>query len=107
MAFNLALDVTTEQVRSQSQKIDTTVQEIRKLITIMRNSVEQTDGYWKGEAADMHRSELANSADELQAVLQRIANYPIDIQKMAGIYEGAEDTNEGLATQLQPDVQLV
>ena len=107
MAFSLALDVTTEQVRTQSGKIDSTVKSIAKLIESMQTSVEGTSGYWKGEASDLHRNELANSADELQAVLQRLADYPIDSQKMAGIYEGAEDTNKGIATQLQPDVQLV
>ncbi len=107
MAFSLALDVTTEQVRAQSSKIEGTVQQIESLIKAMQTSVEGTSGYWKGEAADMHRNELANSADELQAVLQRIANYPIDIQKMAGIYEGADETNVGIVTQLQSDVQIV
>lgn len=107
MAFSLVLDVTTEQVRAQSSRIESTVRQIDGLIEAMQASVEGTSGYWKGEAADLHRNELANSADELQAILQRIANYPIDIQKMAGIYEGADETSVGIVTQLQSDVQLV
>ena len=107
MAFSLALGVTPESLKSQATTLQGTASELRKVIGELQKTMGNTNGYWKGEAGDLHRANLADHEADIMDALARVDSYPTDVLQMAGIYVDAESTNQQVVAQLTTDVAIV
>ncbi len=106
MAFKLALGVNTDELRAQAQQVEATVESVQaQLVTALR-ILAQTS-YWRGEAANLHHDDMASRSEEIQAMIQRLKTYPVDIRRMAGLYDEAEQENLGMSNQLTSDIPLI
>lgn len=106
MAINTALRVDPDQLRSEVTRIQESITSITHQIQTLRQAVNGMT-YWKGSAADLHKSDMQKSDEAAQAVLQRLQDYPTNIAQMAGIYDAAEEANSSIGSQLVSDIPLV
>lgn len=106
MAFNLAIGVDTDQLSSQADVIEGCVNNLRDHINTMGTTFQSMSGHWKGSAYELHAKDFAETLEAAQTILQSLDDYPRKIRTMAGIYEGAEGSNVGLASQLKSEYEL-
>ena len=104
MEQQFVMKVSTDVMRAQATKVDGYIKAIKKDFDEIRRIVNASKSYWVGDASDKHRSLFGEYEDSIQLILSRLAEHPDDLRKMAGIYEGAEQVNETLASQLPENV---
>jgi hypothetical protein len=73
----------------------------------LSRTIVGTDSYWRGEAADKHRKDMADRQQEIQRVVGRLEAYHTDILKMAGLYIETREVNVQIANQLKPTIDFV
>ena len=66
--------------------------------------LDSTKNFWLGEAAEKHRKIYNDKKDDIDKLLRRIAEHPDDLQRIAGNYVQAENTNTAEARSLSGDV---
>ncbi len=63
---------------------------MKTLFDAMQAKVAITTGFWKGEAGDANRKAYNDLADRIEEILKRLGEHPVDLMKMAGVYDAAE-----------------
>lgn len=99
----IILEVTPSALRNQSKAVRETVGKIEKDFDKIRKIVENTS-YWEGLASDKHKEIFSANEEDIQLILKRLSEHPVDLEKMAGVYEATEEFNEELANALLTDV---
>jgi len=107
MAFGLALGVTPERLKSKAFDVSDSIEGIAREFQRMREEIDSTAGYWKGDAGDLQRRSFAEKADEIENLLTRLRTYPPRITQMAGIYISAEEYNRDRSTSLRTDIEML
>lgn len=104
MAVDFQMKVSTEVLRAQSKKVQEYVTAMQKDFDGMRKVINGSTKYWIGDASDQHRAMLEKNEESISEILKRLKEHPIDLEKMAGVYEATEELNEQLASELPADV---
>ena len=105
MAIAITLRVDAVILQAQAAKVQESVRNIQRQVQTLQKAVDNME-YWKGSAADMHKNDLHQSEASIESILQRLAEYPTLISRMAGVYLDTEQTNATQATQLVSDIPL-
>lgn len=98
------LKVSTDVLKRKAGEIRGQAQTIEKNWRQMCAIIERSSGYWEGEAGDYHRKMLTDNEDDVQKIIRRLNEHPVDLLKMAGVYEEAEKEATLLANMLLDDV---
>lgn len=104
MEHNFVIQVEPEKLKEQADIVTGYINAIKKDFDGIRQIVKLTGIYWQGDASKKHRYIYDENEDDIEQILKRLWEHPIDLQKMAGIYEKAEELNETLANNLPEDV---
>ncbi|MBE6707692.1 MAG: WXG100 family type VII secretion target [Ruminococcaceae bacterium] len=96
--------VTPDELRAQSVAVSNKVQSIRTRFNEMERTVSSSNTFWNGEAADNFRSVYAGFKDEIAEILSRLSEHITDLEKMAGVYETAENAVNETIESLPSDV---
>lgn len=107
MAIAITLRVTPEELKAQSNKVTDDISSIRDDIQKMRNAVENSRGYWKGDASDKQYNNFTAGYQTVDQMMTRLDTYPTRLLQMAGIYEVTEEANETTASAMTPDIQIM
>ena len=102
--MSIVLTVTPEVLKKKSSEISA---EIKKVDTMMKNineTILATKKYWQGDASDMHQKHYNKFKDDISKVIKQLEEHPVDLLKMANLYDKAEDTNIKLANKLPSNV---
>lgn len=83
-----------EEVREQAVRLQDDFRQLEEIIS-------RTEGYWQGEAGDLHRSMYKGRKDQISSTLKRLQDFPTDLEKMAGVYSRAETENTELTGVLE------
>ena len=106
MAFSLALGVTPEMMKAKSSDVSADIEAMKKNVDAMKKEIEDTSGYWKGEAGNLQRRQFDELMQELYKMFDRLNTYPTRILQMAGIYETAEDNSVTIASATTTDIKM-
>ncbi len=98
------LRVSTDVLKSKADEIKGQIQAIETNWKQLCSIVERSAGYWEGEAGDYHRKMLKDNEEDVQKIIRRLNEHPVDLLKMAGIYEKAEVAAKALANTLSDHV---
>lgn len=79
-AFKTAVTAMNSRIREMKASYD-------GVIKIAQN----TGKYWIGLAGDEHRRAFLDQQDEIETILKRLSEHPVDLQKISGIYVEAEN----------------
>ena len=70
----------------------------------MNNLINATQRYWIGKAGDSLRKRYADMNTDVLDILSQLKEYPVDLQKMAGVYVQQDSQAIDLAQALPGDV---
>ena len=96
----LNIGVTTEALVEQASQVRTASQELEDAFARIRELMEGTSHYWKGEAADAHREGYRKEQSSIEQIVARYREHVADLKEMAGVFEDAERRSADLADGL-------
>lgn len=100
---DFAFRVKPEELERKSQEFTTIINSIRKRFAKIEEVSGKTRGYWRGEAGDKDREGYASYQDDIDFILKRLNEHPVDLLKMAGIYKQAEENVLTMTEKLKVD----
>lgn len=99
---DIVLRVTPETLEKKADEFTGIINDIKEHFNQIEAISAKTNGYWQGEAGDKDRAGYASYKDDIDFVIRRLQEHPIDLLSMAGIYREAEkdvtNTNAALKT---------
>ena len=101
---DFVLRVDANVLRQKSSEFTVIINELKTHFDQIEDVSKRTKGYWQGEAGDKDRAGYESFKDEISYIIKRLQEHPVDLLKMAGLYEETEQgivtTNEILRTDL-------
>lgn len=82
--------VNTEALRSDSDKVNASIERVRKLVSEMFDSVQGLGGMWKGPANAAFAAKFAQEREEIETYLNRIKTYVDSIECDSKAYDTCE-----------------
>lgn len=98
---DIMLRVTPEVLREKSAEFSDRVKDIQKRFERIESIAAKTKGYWQGEAGTQDRESFASYQEDIQFIIRRLSEHPVDLMTMAGIYSEAEKTVVATNAQLK------
>lgn len=84
--FNVAPEI----LKNKSFDVAKKVNEMRKHFEELQKIMSKTEGYWIGEAGDMHRKIYHDLQDKVDKILKRMGEHPKDLLAIAQNYIDVE-----------------
>ncbi|MCD7981726.1 MAG: WXG100 family type VII secretion target [Clostridiales bacterium] len=100
MALEGTLKVTPEELKTQSGKVRTRIQNLESSFETMRTLISGTAAYWTGSAAEAHREDYESKKGTIEEMINRYTEHVRDLETMAGVYQEAEAQAVNLADEL-------
>lgn len=102
--MSISLKVTPAILKTKAAEIQTDIRAMENEYKSIQDIISRTTGYWIGVAGDKARREFDSQKEEMQNVLRRLKEHPVDLLIMAGVYEQTERNvlaqNQSLATDV-------
>lgn len=99
------------QVKVNSAVLIEKAQSVSESITSMANYfgqlekiVNRTSYYWTGEAGDLHRNIYQEQKTQIEEMMKRLKEHPVDLMAMAQTYDNAEAAVRSVAAELPGDI---
>lgn len=102
----VTLRVKPEELQSKSVEVERLVKDVRGHFETLKMLVEKSSGYWKGEASDLYRKLYRDREEDLDRILNRLAEHPTDLRTIAATYLSAEAAVQQIIETLPGDVLL-
>ena len=71
---------------------------------MLKTTSEASSGYWEGDAASAFRKYVKSIDGDMQSVLKRLGEHPVDLMKMAGVYDQNEEKIKEKVSTLPTEV---
>ena len=104
MALVGSIRVSTETLYEKSNELKQIADELSNEFSEVNNLINATQRYWIGKAGDSLRSRYADMNTDVLDILSQLKEYPVDLQKMAGVYVQQDSQAIDLAQALPGDV---
>ncbi len=96
--------VTPDVLNQKAIEVEKNVNNMRQRFDAMRTLVDKSKGYWAGEAGDMHRQNYTEQQDNIEQILNRLSEHPVDLRNIAQTYSATELKVESIIQSLPGDV---
>ena len=100
MANTGIITVTPEQLSAQSGTVRTKLGEMQNRFDELKTLLSGTSEYWVGEAGDAHRQSYMARIGKIEEMFRRYQEQVTDLETMAGVYRGAEESAKSIADSL-------
>ncbi len=101
----------TVEVKVRPDVLITQAEEVRRLANDMKakfaemdETLRKTNGYWIGEAGNIHRKLYNDQKDDIDKLLRRLSEHPNDLLVISQNYSLAERSNVDTSNSLPSDV---
>lgn len=95
--------VTPAVLEQKAEEFSTLVSEIEIHFNRLEETASRTRGYWQGEAGNQSREGYASYWDDIQHIVKRLSDHPVNLLKMAGIYKRVEHQAQERAARLETE----
>ena len=104
MSQQFVLKTDTEVLYKNVTQLNDSIQDIRKRYADIAGLMANMPKYWLGEVSDNHMAEVQSLIEDVEPIVRMLEQKPIQLYKMAGLYNTVEDANKGLAAALDSNV---
>ena len=87
---DIRLKVNTDQIKKQAVIVSDEIRETERTWKMIQGKFESSQKYWVGEASKKHQRYIKKAIVEVDHLLKRMKEHPVDLLKMASIYDKAE-----------------
>ena len=98
------ISVTPEVLIEKGTELQNVVKSLETQFEEVKNIVNSSRSYWVGEGGDELRKQYVDMYAEVLDVLKRWEEYPIELQRMAGVYRERDSVAIERAQGLPGDV---
>ena len=88
---DIKMNVQPEELDTKAQEAAKALHEMEQLLGAVQDTVNRTEYYWNGEAAELNRKVFLEQKDDMEEILIRLKEYPETLQKVANIYRETEE----------------
>lgn len=100
------IGVSTEKLVEKGAELSDVIAQIKRQFAETERVINASVSYWNGKVADTIRQEYSTISAEVQEVLNKLEEYPKDLQTMAGVYDTHNAAVLQATEQLPGDVLL-
>lgn len=104
MQIYMKLKVDPATLKTKAQEVQGQIDTFEKKWNQMAGVIEKTKGYWVGEASNLHQKQYEEYKADVERIIKMLKEHPVDLMKMAGVYEEHEAKAVALAQSLSGDV---
>ena len=102
--FFSSLKVDPEVMRQKSVTVGNKIKQMKQAFDELEITVQKTNNYWIGEAADTHRDFFNASKPDIEEMLKRLLEHSRELAEMAATYSNVEREVTQLSEDLPSDV---
>ena len=88
---DIKMNVLPNELDMKAQEATTAIFEMEQLLAIVQDTVNKTEYYWNGEAAELNRKVFLEQKEDMEEILTRLKEYPATLRKVANIYRETEE----------------
>lgn len=88
---DIKMNVLPNELDMKAQEATTAIFEMEQLLANVQDTVNRTEYYWNGEAAEINRKVFLEQKEDMEAILSRLKEYPETLRKVANIYRETEE----------------
>ena len=88
---DIKMNVLPNELDIKAQDAATAIFEMEQLLANVQDTVNRTEYYWNGEAAEINRKVFLEQKEDMEAILSRLKEYPETLRKVANIYRETEE----------------
>ena len=82
---NIKMNVLPNELDMKAQEAATAIFEMEQLLANVQDTVNRTEYYWNGEAAELNRKVFLEQKEDMEEILTRLKEYPATLRKVANI----------------------
>ena len=87
------LKVDTAQMQATAQALADQGKDMKKRFNEMADIISRTKNYWTGEAADKHRKLYSDQKGDVDKMISRLLEHPVDLGLISAEYIKVENRN--------------
>lgn len=91
---DIKMNVLPNELDIKAQEAATAIFEMEQLLANVQDTVNRTEYYWNGEAAEINRKVFLEQKEDMEAILSRLKEYPETLRKVANIYRETEEKSK-------------
>ena len=88
---DIKMNVLPNELDMKAQEATTAIFEMEQLLANVQDTVNRTEYYWNGEAAELKRKVFLEQKEDMEEILTRLKEYPATLRKVANIYRETEE----------------
>ncbi len=86
----ITLKVTPSELKSKAEEIQNQISNFESAWNQIVQIINNSKGYWIGDSGNAHQKQFAQYKNDVERIIKRLNEHPIDLLKMAGVYEASE-----------------
>ena len=102
--MDVNLRVNPEDLQAKAMQVQSEIEQVEKLWNQVQEIVNGSTSYWQGDGSQAHQKLLRDYSAEAVAVLRRLREQPISLQRMAGVYRETEAAAVASSSSLPANV---
>ena len=99
-----ALRVNTDVLLAKAADVEQKVKQMKAQFSEMERMIEETKSHWQGEAGDLHRNIYYGKKEQIDSILTKLAQHPVNLREAAKIYAGLSSETDQIVRPLPDDV---
>ena len=88
---DIKMNVLPNELDMKAQEATTAILEMEQLLANVQDTVNRTEYYWNGDAAELNRKVFLEQKEDMEEILTRLKEYPATLRKVANIYRETEE----------------
>lgn len=101
---NVQIKVSTEVLKAKADEVSAKISNMKNYFEEVEGLISGTNGYWIGEAGDLHRKLYNDQKEKIEEIFKRLEEHPKDLLTIALNYEDVEARVEEISTALPGDI---
>lgn len=98
------IKVNSTVLNSKAQAVSSSIKSMKNCFEQLENIINRTSYYWIGEAGDMHRNIYKEQKSQVDEMMKRLKEHPVDLVTIAQTYESTESMVQSMAAELPGDI---
>lgn len=101
-----SLTVNPEIMYQKSVTVGEKITKMKTAFSDLETTVNKTNNYWLGEAADTHREYFNSAKPDIEEIFNRLSEHARELGEMAAVYANVEKEVTQISEDLPSDVIL-
>lgn len=98
------IKVNSTVLNAKAQDVSNSIKNMSTCFDELETIINRTSYYWIGEAGDMHRNIYKEQKSQIDEMMKRLKEHPVDLVTIAQTYELAESAVQSMAAELPGDI---